>query len=93
MTFETKYGPVPAHRLPITLRRAMQHIADHGIDKRSNTGKEMAEALEKVEAIAKVINPHLAPQSGQEDDTDGKSQAKKGKRRRKSEPAQSPESI
>lgn len=85
MTFDTQYGPVPADRLPITLRRAMIHIQDHGIDRRSNTGKEMAEALERVEAIAKVINPHLAPQSGQEDDTDGKSRKAQGKRRRKAD--------
>lgn len=85
MIYQTQFGPVPANRLPISLRRIMDHISDHGIDKRSTQGKEMAEAMKRVEAIAKQLNPHLAPQSGQEEKANVKSGTTQRKRRNKAE--------
>lgn len=85
MIYETKFGPVPANKLPISLRRVMDHITAHGIDKRSTEGKAMAEALERVEATAKALNPHLAPQSGQEEKDNGKSRKAARNRRNKAD--------
>jgi len=53
--YETKYGPVPADRMSISQRRAMDE-AD-SLDLRKRDHKDIADKIKGVEATAKRINP------------------------------------